>query len=121
MSKLLEEVRNTLRVHHYAIKTEKSYVQWIRRFILFHNKRHPVEMGKLEVEQFLIWLAVSREWAAFDGVLASTCDGVRSGSSKYYSLCRQGWQGPGHRLTRESSGGYPESSSPGRIGRAFPT
>ncbi len=63
MSKLLEEVRNTLRVHHYAMKTEKSYVQWIRRFILFHEKRHPAEMGKLEVEQFLTWLAVDRKVA----------------------------------------------------------
>jgi integron integrase len=63
MSKLLGEVRNTLRVHHYAPKTEKSYIQWIKRFILFHKKRHPVEMGKLEVEQFLTWLAVSREVA----------------------------------------------------------
>lgn len=52
MSKLLGEVRNTLRVHHYAIKTEKSYVQWVKRFILFHKKRHPAEMGELEVEQF---------------------------------------------------------------------
>ena len=37
MSNLLDEVRNTLRVHHYAMKTEKSYVQWIRGFVLFHN------------------------------------------------------------------------------------
>jgi len=63
MSKLLDEVRTTLRVRHYAIKTEKSYIQWIKRFILFHKKRHPAEMGKLEVEQFLTWLAVSREVA----------------------------------------------------------
>lgn len=63
MSQLLDEVRNTLRVHHYAMKTEKSYVQWIKRFILFHNKRHPAKMGKLEVEQFLTWLAVVRKVA----------------------------------------------------------
>ena len=63
MSKLLDEVRNTLRVHHYAMKTEKSYVQWIKRFILFHRKRHPAKMGKLEVEQFLTWLAVDRKVA----------------------------------------------------------
>ncbi len=63
MSKLLNEARNTLRVHHYAMKTEKSYVQWIKRFILFHKKRHPKEMGKLEVEQFLTWLAVDRKVA----------------------------------------------------------
>ena len=61
MSKLLDEVRNTMRVHQYAMKTEKSYVQWIKRFILFHLKRHPKEMGKLEVEQFLTWLAVARK------------------------------------------------------------
>ena len=63
MSKLLNDVRNTLRVHHYAMKTEKSYVQWIKRFILFHQKKHPKEMGKLEVEQFLTWLAVARKVA----------------------------------------------------------
>lgn len=63
MSKLLDEVRNKLRVHHYAMKTEKSYVQWIKRFILFHKKRHPMEMGKLEVEEFLSWLAVKRQVA----------------------------------------------------------
>ncbi len=63
MSQLLDEVRNTLRVRHYAIKTEKSYVQWIKRFILFHNKQHPTKMGKPEVEQFLTWLAVVRKVA----------------------------------------------------------
>lgn len=63
MSKLLDEVRNTLRVHHYAMKTEKSYVQWIKRFILFHKKKHPSDMGKVEVEAFLTWLAVSRKVA----------------------------------------------------------
>lgn len=61
MSKLLDEVRNTLRVHHYAMKTEKSYVQWIKRFILFHKKKHPSAMGKVEVEAFLTWLAVTRK------------------------------------------------------------
>jgi len=61
MSKLLDEVSNTMRVHHYAMKTEKSYVQWIKRFIVFHEKRHPKEMGKSEVEQFLTWLAVARK------------------------------------------------------------
>ena len=63
MSKLLDEVRNTLRVHHYAMKTDKSYVQWIKRFVLFHKKRHPSDMGKVEVEAFLTWLAVNRKVA----------------------------------------------------------
>lgn len=55
MSKLLDEVRDTLRVHHYAMKTEKPYAQWIKRFILLHKKRHPLDMGKQEVEEFLTW------------------------------------------------------------------
>ena len=63
MSQLLDEVRNTLRVHHYAVKTEKAYVQWVKRFILFHLKRHPLDMGKVEVKQFLTWLAVNRKVA----------------------------------------------------------
>jgi integrase len=61
MSKLLNDVRNTLRVHHYALKTEKTYLQWIKRFILFHNKTHPLQMGKMEVEVFLTGLAVERK------------------------------------------------------------
>lgn len=61
MSKLLNDVRNTLRVRHYALKTEKTYLQWIKRFILFHNKTHPLQMGKMEVEAFLTWLAVERK------------------------------------------------------------
>ncbi len=48
--KLLDQVRNALRVRHLALSTEKTYVDWIRRFILFHNKRHPLEMGK-QLEQ----------------------------------------------------------------------
>ncbi len=63
MSKLLNDVRNKLRVHHYALKTEKTYVQWIKRFILFHNKTHPLKMGKVEVEAFLTWLAVKSKVA----------------------------------------------------------
>lgn len=61
MSKLLNQVRNTLRVHHYAMKTEKAYVHWIKRYIYFHKLRHPTEMGKKELEAFLTWLAVTRK------------------------------------------------------------
>jgi integron integrase len=56
--KLLDQVRNHCRVRHLALSTEKQYVQWIRRFILFHNKRHPLDMGKAEVSAFLTHLAV---------------------------------------------------------------
>ena len=62
--KLLECVRHALRVRHMARSTEESYVHWIRRFILFHNKRHPREMGKAEVGQFLTHLAVDKHVAA---------------------------------------------------------
>lgn len=51
--KLLDQVRDAIRLKHYSYRTEQTYVQWIRRFILFHNKRHPQEMGIPEIETFL--------------------------------------------------------------------
>jgi hypothetical protein len=62
--KLLDQVRYAIRTKHYSIRTEEAYVQWIRRFILFHNKRHPKDMGAKEVGQFLSDLAVTRQVAA---------------------------------------------------------
>jgi integron integrase len=62
--KLLDHVRYALRTKHYSIRTEEAYVQWIRRFILFHNKRHLKDMGAKEVSQFLSDLAVTRHVAA---------------------------------------------------------
>ncbi len=62
-SPFLAKVRQLMRVQHYAIKTEHAYVNWIRRFILFHGKRHPVEMGENEVAAFLTYLAVNRNVA----------------------------------------------------------
>ncbi|MGR9086072.1 MAG: integron integrase [Gammaproteobacteria bacterium] len=56
--KLLDQVRDRIRVKHYSIRTEQLYVQWIKRFILFHGKRHPLEMGAAELEAFLTHLAV---------------------------------------------------------------
>ncbi|WP_207226479.1 phage integrase N-terminal SAM-like domain-containing protein [Corticibacter populi] len=50
--KLLDQVRAAIRVRHYSIRTEDAYVDWVRRFILFHGKRHPVEMGADEVAAF---------------------------------------------------------------------
>lgn len=61
---LLDQVRSRIRVLHYSIRTETAYVDWIRRFILFHQKRHPREMGAPEVEAFLTHLAVQRNVAA---------------------------------------------------------
>ena len=55
--KLLDQVRNAIRSRHYSPKTEESYVHWIKRFIFFHNRRHPVEMSEKEIAQFLSSLA----------------------------------------------------------------
>ena len=55
--KLLEQVRDVIRRKHFSIRTEQAYTDWIRRFILFHRKRHPLEMGETEVSQFLTHLA----------------------------------------------------------------
>ena len=57
--KLLDQVRDKIRVKHYSIRTETQYLQWIKRFILFHGKRHPKDMGAAEVEAFLSHLAVA--------------------------------------------------------------
>ena len=62
--KLLEHVRTVLRCKHYAYRTEQRYLAWIRRFILFHGKRHPVHMGQAEIEAFLTHLAVKEQVAA---------------------------------------------------------
>lgn len=62
--KLLDQVRNRLRVKHYSIRTEQAYVDWVRRFILFHHMRHPKDMGAQEIEAFLSHLAVKGKVAA---------------------------------------------------------
>ena len=62
--KLMESVHNVARRRHLAATTEKRYTEWIRRFILFHGKRHPLTMGKLEIETFLTDLAVRKRLSA---------------------------------------------------------
>src|SRR5437867_2037992 len=62
--KLLDEVRTVMRLRHMSIRTEEAYVQWIRRFIIFHGKRHPQEMGEAEIRDFLAYLAVDQNVAA---------------------------------------------------------
>jgi integron integrase len=62
-SPFLEQLRRAIRVRHYSIRTEQAYVTWVRRFILFHGKRHPREMGAAEVGAFLTHLAVDRRVA----------------------------------------------------------
>jgi hypothetical protein len=58
LPKLLDQVRTVARLKRYSIKTERAYINWIKRFIFFHNKRHPLEMGESEIRQFLAELAV---------------------------------------------------------------
>lgn len=61
--KLLDQVSNSLRQRNYSYRTEQTYVGWIKRYILFHNKRHPNEMGEKEIEEYLTYLAVERKVA----------------------------------------------------------
>ena len=62
--KLLDQVRQAIRTRHYSLKTEEAYVGWIKRFIFFHNTRHPLEMAEAEVSQFLSNLATDRHVSA---------------------------------------------------------
>jgi integron integrase len=62
--KLLEQVRESIRTKHYSYRTEKTYVDWIKRFILFHGKRHPKEMGAEEVQEYITYLANERQVAS---------------------------------------------------------
>jgi integron integrase len=62
--RLLDQVRAHLRTRHYSLRTESSYVDWIKRFILFHGKRHPRDLGAAEVAAFLTHLALERNVAA---------------------------------------------------------
>jgi site-specific recombinase XerD len=57
--KLLDRVRSIARLRHFSLSTEKTYADWIRRFILFHRKRHPNEMAAEDIRQFLYHLAVA--------------------------------------------------------------
>lgn len=56
--RLLDVVRDKIRFKHYSISTERTYVHWIKHYIFFHNKKHPIEMGKAQIEEFLTFLAV---------------------------------------------------------------
>lgn len=62
--KLLDQVREKIQLKHYSIRTEQVFVDWIKRYILFHNKRHPHDMGVTEIEAFLTHLAVDQNVAA---------------------------------------------------------
>ena len=62
--KLLDQVRQTARLKHFSLRTERAYAQWVYRFVVYHGKRHPCELGAPEIQAFLTWLAVERNVAA---------------------------------------------------------
>jgi hypothetical protein len=62
--KTLDQLCDVLRLKHYPYRTEQSCVDWVYRFIIFHNKRHPKDMDASEIEAFLTYLAVQRKVAA---------------------------------------------------------
>src|SRR3989304_6857726 len=62
--RLLDQVRDALRVRHYSIRTEETYLQWIKRYILFHNKTHPRDLGEAEISAYLTHLAVNKNVSA---------------------------------------------------------
>jgi len=62
--RLLDQVRQALNARHYSYRTEQAYVQWIKRFIFFHGKRHPAEMAEPEINAFLTHLALKERVSA---------------------------------------------------------
>ena len=76
--KLLEQVRQLLRLRHYSLRTEEAYLAWIRRYILFHGKRHPRDLGESDVSAFLSSLATDGRVAA-----SSTNSWISAGSEAY--------------------------------------
>jgi len=62
--KLLEQVSDAIRVKHYSSRTEKTYVDWVKRYVLFHNKLHPKDMGAQEIQAFITHLATQRHLSA---------------------------------------------------------
>jgi integron integrase len=62
--KLLDIVRDTIRFKHYSLSTERTYIHWIKHYIFFHNKKHPKNMGKIEIEKYLTSLAIKNRVAS---------------------------------------------------------
>ena len=89
--KLLDRVKICIRTKGYSIRTEKTYVSWIKRYILYHNKRHPKEMGKAEIEAFLSHLAIrlnvaaSTQNQAFNALLFLYKNVLNKGGKAVYS------------------------------------
>src|SRR5688572_21079055 len=86
--RLLDRLRETCRVRHYSLRMEDSYAHWVRRYVLFHGKRHPQEMGEAEVNRFLTWLAVEGQVSASYGTHSlHTC----SKTGRTFARCKSCW------------------------------
>ena len=123
--RLLDQVSDALRVRHYSLRTEASDLQWIKRFILFHDKRHPREMGVPEISAFLTHLAVDKN------VSTSTQNQALSAVLFLYKEALKqglGWLGNNVRAKRsphvpdsiESRAGAPVAGSAGGAGGGWP-
>src|SRR5262245_26387708 len=62
--KLLAQLRHALRLRHYSPRTEEAYIRWVRRYVTFHDRRHPAELGRVEIVRFLSSLALDRKVGA---------------------------------------------------------
>ncbi len=91
--RLLDRVRARIRVRHYSLRTETAYLGWVKRFILFHDKRHQNEMGKPEVEAFLSHLAVlmREETTAADAGAGAAGPQQCFHDDDLYPCIEQGW------------------------------
>ena len=64
VKKLLDQLSDQLRIKHYSLRTENTYISWVRKFILFHDKRHPRDMGTQEINAFISHLVLEKNVAA---------------------------------------------------------
>ncbi len=85
--RLLDQVRQAIRTRHYSYRTEKAYIHWIKRFIFFHNKRHPLEMGEAEIAHFLSSLA-----SDFHVSASTQNQALNALLFLYREVLRKGWQ-----------------------------
>lgn len=102
--RLLEQVRNRIRARHMSLRTEKTYLQWIRRYVRLHRLKHPRELGRAQVEAFLTLLAVDGKVVGVHpepgpcsvAVPVSARAGDRAAVARQPGPRRQGPEGPRH-------------------------
>src|SRR3954454_20909492 len=110
-SPFLRKVREAIRVRHYSIRTEEAYVQWVKRFIVFHGKRHPSELGEAEVATFLTHLAVVGNVASYTEP-SPECVGVSLRQGTEPPLGRMRRHCPGKTVAAPSNGAYANRGRP---------